>query len=213
MAKLINLIGKKFGKLIVIKKTDKNKWGNYYWLCKCDCGKEKIIRGNNLKSGVTKSCGCLNIEKIIERFTTHGQAKTKTYKSWADMIQRCTNPKHKRYKDYGSRGITVCKRWQNSFVDFLEDMGESPEGCSIDRINNNKGYKKSNCKWSTRKEQMRNKRSNHLETYNGKIQCIAEWSEEVGISYDTLWKRIFRYGWSIEKALTTPVQKRRRQKK
>lgn len=127
------------------------------------------------------------------------------------MIQRCTNPNDKRYKNYGGRGITVCKRWRNSFEKFLEDMGEPPtKEHSIDRINNNGNYCKSNCRWVTRKEQNRNKRNNRLITYKGKTQCLIEWAEEYNINYDTLWCRIYKYGWPIEKALTTPVKKRRK---
>ncbi len=199
-----NLVGKKFGRLTVLRFVDKNQWGNYRWLCRCGCGKEKIILGYNLIRGSTKSCGCLH--------TKHGNAKnndkTKTYRSWQNMIQRCINPEHKYYKHYGGRGIKVCKRWLK-FPNFLKDMDEHPgKGYSIDRINNNGNYCKSNCRWATRKEQARNKRNNHLETYNGKTQCLIEWSEEYNINYKTLCSRIFKYGWSIKKALTTPVRKK-----
>lgn len=201
---IIDLIGKEFGRLVVVKRMDNDKWGNLRWLCKCNCGKEKNIHGSNLKSGDTKSCGCLYKEKVIK----HGYSKTKTYKSWQCMIERCTNPKRKAYQDYGGRGIMVCTRWLK-FENFLEDMGKRPEGCSIDRINNYKGYKKSNCKWSTRKEQQRNMRNNLYFTYKNKTQLLIEWAEEFNINYRTLYKRIFSYGWSIKKALTTPVRKRR----
>ncbi len=204
MAKPINLIGQKFGRLIVIRRADNDKQGKSRWLCLCDCGKEKIIRGNNLKSGNTKSCGCLKIK--------HGHRKTKTYRSWASMIQRCTNPKNKRYRDYGGRGITVCKRWMK-FENFLADMGEVPEGYQIDRINNNKGYCRSNCRWVTAKTNNRNKRNNLYFTYKNKTQLLIEWVKETKIPYSTLWNRIFRLSWPIEKALTTPIQKRGRQKK
>ena len=207
-----DLVGQKFGRLIVLKKKDKNKSGNYRWLCKCDCGKEKIIRGDNLKSGTTKSCGCLQKEKRMKH-GHHARDKTsKTYHSWQSMIQRCTNPKVHNYHNYGGRGITVCKRWLE-FKNFLTDMGESPgKGYQIDRINNNKGYKKSNCRWVTPKEQARNRRNNHLETYNGKTQLLIEWSEETGIPYRTLLSRLNR-GWSIEKALTTPMGKQDKKRK
>ena len=208
-----NLIGQKFGRLLVIKKMDNNKWGSCRWLCVCDCGKEKIIRDSHLKSGHTKSCGCLHKEKLIKRLTKHGHNTrikiSKTYNSWLSMIQRCTNPKNKNYKHYGDRGIKVCNRWLK-FENFLTDMGEHPgKGYSIDRINNNGNYCKSNCRWATEKEQHRNKRDNHLETYKGKTQCLREWSEEFGINYYVLWSRLNR-GWSIEKALITPVRKYRK---
>ena len=206
-----NLIGKKFERLTVIQRGGNNRWGNSRWLCRCECGNEKIILGKNLKSGHTKSCGCLHIEKTIERSITHGHTTkrniSKTYQAWHDMISRCTNPNNKRYQDYGGRGIKVCKRWLK-FENFLEDMGEVPEGCQIDRIDNNKGYDKSNCKWSTRKEQQRNMRNNLYFTYKNKTQLLIGWAEQFNINYQTLYSRIFILGWSIEKALTTPVRKR-----
>ena len=206
-----NLIGKNFGRLSVIKRMNDDKNRNSRWLCKCDCGKEKIIYGCSLKSGNTKSCGCLHKEKTSIANTTHGHSKkreeSKTYTAWKSMIKRCTNPKDKYYYCYGGRGITVCKRWRK-FVNFLEDMGEAPEGYQIDRIDNNGNYCKSNCRWVTLKEQARNKRNNHLETYDGKTQCLAVWAEEYQIPYGTLLARINRLGWSIEKALTTPTRRK-----
>lgn len=205
MGRFIDLTEQRFDRLIVIKQASKDKWRNILWSCLCDCGQEKIIRGSHLKSGATKSCGCLHEEKI----TKHGHNKTKTYCSWAHVIQRCTNPKTENYDDYGGRGITVCRRWLK-FNNFLKDMGESPEGYSIDRIDNNKGYKKSNCRWATRKQQTRNMRNNLYFTYKNKTQLLIELAEEYNINYRTLHNRIFRLGWSIEKALTTPVKKRKK---
>lgn len=201
MSKGINIAGQKFGKLIAIRQAGKNKWKQYLWLCKCDCGKATIVLDYNLNSGHTQSCGCLRIK--------HGHSQNdKTYKSWCDIIQRCTNTNNKRWKDYGGRGITVCERWKNSFERFLKDMGESPGlGYSLDRIKNKLGYYKENCRWATSKQQNRNSRNNHLETYNGKTQCVAAWAEEYNIPYKTLWARLYIYNWPIEKALTTPIRK------
>lgn len=131
---------------------------------------------------------------------------TRTYRSWNDMIQRCTNPNNNRWKYYGGSGITVCKRWVNSFENFLEDMGECPPGLTIERIKNKLGYYKENCCWATKKEQMRNTRRNHLITFNNKTQTMIEWSEETRIPYDTIRYRL-NQGWSIEKTLTTSVRK------
>lgn len=208
MPQFIDLTGQKFGRLTVLKRMDSNQRGYCRWLCKCICGKEKIICSNDLKSGNTKSCGCLFLEG---NRTQHGHLKndivSKTYNSWLSMIQRCTNPNKKAYKYYGGRGIKVCKRWKNSFENFLEDMGEPPtQEHSIDRIDNNKGYNKSNCRWATKKQQMRNTRRNHFETHDGKTLCLSEWAEELNINYSTLSSRIFILGWPIEKALTTPVK-------
>ncbi len=213
MSKFIDLTGKRFGRLIVLRYVDKDKWRDSRWLCLCGCGNEKIILGNNLKRGAIKSCGCLSIEKLIKRSTKHGHSRrkqhSKTYTAWSHMISRCTNPNDINYHNYGGRGITVCKRWRK-FENFLEDMGEPPSAKhSIDRIDNNGNYCKSNCRWATDTEQQRNTRRNHSVTYNGKTQCIAAWAEEYGINDGTLRSRL-RLGWSIEKALTTPVKKRRK---
>jgi hypothetical protein len=202
---MIDLVGQKIGKLIVIKQTGKNKGGNYKWLCLCDCGKETVIRGGDLRNGHTKSCGCLKIEKITIHGCSIKSKKFGTYTSWEGMNQRCNNPNHKYYFYYGGRGIKICKRWRK-FPNFLKDMGERPIRYQIDRIDNNGNYCKSNCRWVTRKQQARNKRNNHLIFYGGKTQCISAWSEEMGISEDVLRNR-FERGWLIERALITPVQK------
>lgn len=212
MPKFIDLTGQKFGRLIVVKRMDNDKWGKIYWLCECHCRSKKVIRGNHLRSGKTKSCGCLLKEGS---HTTHGHykngKKSNTYHSWTNMIQRCTNPNNKAYHYYGDRGITVCKRWRNSFENFLGDMGEVSEGYQIDRVDNNGNYCKSNCRWVTSKINNRNRRDNYLETYNGKTQCLVEWSEEFGINYHTLRWRL-DHGWSIGKAFTTPVRKYNKKK-
>lgn len=205
MSKFIDLTGERFGRLVVLRYVGKNHRGRIQWLCECDCGNEKTIVGHRLKSSDTKSCGCLRMEQL----TKHGHSvrgkESKTYKSWENMIQRCTNPKNKRYQDYGGRGITVCKGWFK-FENFLKDMGEAPEEHQIDRIDNNKGYCKSNCRWVTRKEQQRNTRNNHLITFNDKTQCVAAWAEEFNIHERTLNSRLCR-GLSVKEALTTPIKK------
>lgn len=208
MPRFIDISGKRFGRLVVIEQSIENRWGNCCWLCLCDCGKEKTIRSDHLRRGKALSCGCLCIEKTINRNIDrikHGLSNDRMYHIWADIVQRCTNANHKNYKYYGGRGIAVCKRWLK-FENFNEDMGEGWEfGLTIERANNNKGYNKFNCKWVTPKEQARNRRNNHLETYKGKTQCVAAWAEAVGIKSCTLLMRL-RRGWSIEKALTTPVR-------
>jgi hypothetical protein len=207
---MLNLIGQKFGRLIVIQRMNNDKHKKTQWLCKCNCGKETIIIGSHLKSENTRGCGCLKKEMITQRSTIHGHAKSNKksyiYKTWIHMIQRCTNPNDKKYPIYGNRGITICKRWMK-FLNFLKDMSEPPTNKhSIDRINNNGNYCKSNCRWATRKEQARNTRKNRLISFNGKIQCMSAWAEELYIDKSTLWSRL-NSGWSIEKALTTPIKK------
>lgn len=136
---------------------------------------------------------------------------TKIFRIWAEMKSRCLNKNRKDYKNYGNRGIKICDEWMK-FENFYEDMGNYPKGKSIDRIDNNKGYCKKNCKWSTRIEQNNNKRTNHLLTYQGKTMNITQWSKYLNISRGVLNARIFRYNWSIEKVLSTPVRKFKKSK-
>lgn len=138
----------------------------------------------------------------------HGHAcrgqESRTHRVWRLLKDRCLNENHPRFKDYGGRGITVCSRWL-SFENFLEDMGECPEGMTLDRENNDEGYEPGNCRWATTKVQGRNKSNNRLLTYDGRTQCLVDWAEEFGIKTKTLISRLDRQGLSIEKALTTKV--------
>ena len=127
------------------------------------------------------------------------KGKSPTYITWDKMKTRCNNPNHERYKDYGGKGIKVCVRW-NSFVNFLKDMGERPEGKTLDRIDTTKGYSKSNCRWATIKQQMRNRNNTLMFTYEGKTKPLKEWAEEIGSPYMTLYNRIAR-GWSNPKEI------------
>lgn len=204
MAHAQDFTGQNFGRLTVLKRMVNNRWSHSCWLCRCDCGNEKTILGYNLTNGTTQSCGCLHKERASAAQRTHGYSKSKTYGSWVDMIRRCTQPHNKNYQHYGGRGIKVCKRW-SKFVNFLEDMGEVPMGYQIDRIDNDQGYCKSNCRWATRKQQARNKQYNHLVTYQEKTLCLSEWAEQTGIAKDTIRHRL-KNGWPVEKALTKPVQ-------
>lgn len=202
-----NLIGKKFGKLVPIRYIEK-----YKYLCRCDCDKEIIVTSANLKNGHTKSCGCLLKEKLTKHGHTIKNNRSKTYLSWDNMIQRCTNPNNPEYKDYGGRNppIIVCDRWNpksgGSFKNFLIDVGEIPKGLTFNRINNNKGYNPKNFNIITNKEQQRNKRNNKLITFNGRTQCMSAWAEEYNINTRTLYARLHKLNWPIEKALTTPVR-------
>jgi hypothetical protein len=189
----------------------KSSCGNSMWNCVCDCGNSKTVEGSHLRSGATKSCGCLS--KEFPHNFKHGQSKrgltTQIYKCWVQIMQRCYNPKHKHYKNYGGRGIKVCDRW-HVFENFYVDMGDCPLGLSLDRRDNNGNYELGNCRWATSKEQMNNREYNVWYTHKGETKNITQWARHLGMSVATLCARLNELGWSIEKALTTPVRKWRR---
>lgn len=152
MGTWVDITGKKFGYL-----TAKTYVGGSYWACVCDCGNTANVTMYRMKSGNTTSCGCRKRSVLGISTTKHGMAGTRTHRIWKAMRSRCNNPNTPRHKDYGGRGIRVCKRWEE-FKNFLSDMGECPDGMSIDRIDNDRGYSPSNCKWSTAKQQNSNQR-------------------------------------------------------
>ena len=164
MPKTIDITGQQFGRLTALELVPERKHGGRCWLCKCSCGTLIIARADQLKSGDTRSCGCLYAERSKGLNRRHGQYQTAEYNAWAAMRQRCSNPKNKKYESYGGRGICVCDRWQNSFENFFADMGPRPSSRhSIDRIDNNSGYSPGNCRWTTPDIQAKNQRKRRLQ--------------------------------------------------
>ena len=158
--RMIDLTGQTFGRWVVVKRGPNTPTGQATWNVQCECGTRGNVRSVVLRDGRSQSCGCRKLEILLANSTKHGHAAngiSPTYHSWASMIARCTNPSNKRFAIYGGRGITVCKRWMN-FRNFLADMGERPKGLSIDRIDNNSGYRPGNCRWTTSVTQARNRR-------------------------------------------------------
>ena len=160
-----NVLGERFGSLVVIERVGSNKDRMALWKCICDCGATHVASGINLRRGDVASCGCTQKQRSLEVHTKHNHARkgkvTSTYRSWRDMKQRCNNPNHTRFKDYGGWGIDVCDRWNESFENFLEDMKERPDSLTLERIDNEKGYNPKNCKWATYSEQNRNQRGRY----------------------------------------------------
>lgn len=135
---------------------------------------------------------------------THGASGTPTHTTWKNMLNRCRNPKSDDYTNYGGRGITVCKEWENSFARFLADMGEKPADATIERVNNDLGYSKDNCVWATRAQQTVNRRVNHRLVFNGETLTISQWASKTGLSKSLLYDRINKLKWPVDAALTTP---------
>jgi hypothetical protein len=205
-----DLTGERFGRWLVVEHSHV-KAKNHYWLCRCDCGREKAVGVSGLKTGLSRSCGCLMRELAKTRQLRHGGAagkKSGEYQVWSQMKHRCENPDANGFANYGGRGIKVCERWkgEDGFINFVADMGARPSlSYTLDRFPNNDGdYEPGNCRWATSKEQSRNKRSNHLLTYDGETRCLTEWSEITGIFLGTLAMRV-RLGWDAESIVNTPV--------
>ena len=201
--------GERFGRLVILEEINEeisgaNKFRKF--ACECDCGGRKEVRLNSLRIGATKSCGCLNAEESTKRGTTHGRSKTKIYDIWATMLQRCFYKNSKSYKNYGGRGIKVCKNWLK-FENFYNDMGDRPEGRSLDRIDNNGNYEYKNCRWATKKEQDDNKRTTIFVSINKVKISFNDLVEFFGLTRGSLHNRIFIRNWDLGKALTTKIKK------
>lgn len=210
-----SLIGLRFGRFIVIADAPRgfqtsNKRKKpvpvAYSVCRCDCGKERIVRSCELRYGHSKSCGCLRRELD----TKHGLSHSPTWVVWTQMKTRCMTSTNPAYKHYGGRGIKVCERWMD-FRYFLEDMGIRPNGLTLDRINNNGPYTKDNCRWATMETQAGNRRSSRAFVIRGVAGCLTALARHFGINGCTVEMRL-KHGWDEERAFTEPTHNWTRRK-
>ena len=207
LRKYNSLVGTKFNNLTILGIHSKDNAGHYKLICKCDCGNIKNIRADRVINGVTKTCGCknLNYDCNLNGLSRKFPA---LYSCWNTIRHRCYNPKNEKYKYYGARGIAICEEWRKSFKPFFEwaMANNYRKGLSIDRIDVNGNYEPSNCRWVNNLVQARNKTNNKMVTYNGITKCLVQWCEDLNTPYNTIRARI-RLGWDIAKAFETPVNK------
>lgn len=205
----LDLTGMTFGQLTVISRRGANARGEILWNCLCAaCGRKNNVRANSLKNGSATSCGCGQLKAV----TTHGMTGTPTFRSWGSMKQRCLNPKAPDFYRYGARGIKISPEWVDSFENFLADMGKRPPGKSLDRIDVNGDYVLSNCRWATKRQQYLNKRNTRYVEYHGKQYVLYDLAEKFNVKPAVLISRLGS-GWSVEKALSTPLMPGRGRKK
>lgn len=196
MAKAINIAGQRFGRLTVIERVESPR-AQAQWRCVCDCGKETVVRSQDLRNGHTKSCGCYGLEVSVSHtpsFSTHKESRSRLYRVWIGMKGRCNNCKNKAYSYYGGRGIKVCQDWDESYALFRDWALANgyQENLTIDRIDVNGNYCPENCRWVSMKVQMNNTRVNRRITLNGETKTMAEWSESTGLSYETIRNRTIK---------------------
>ena len=213
MAKVINLTGRRFGRLTAIERVASPK-AQAQWRCVCDCGKETVVRSQDLRNGHTKSCGCYGLEVSASHtpsFSTHKESKFRLYRVWIGLKGRCNNCKNKDYSYYGGRGIKVCPEWDKSYEKFRDwALADGyRDDLTIDRIDVNGNYCPENCRWVDMKTQMNNTRANRRITQNGETRTMAEWAERTGIAYDTIRYRAIK-GRTAEDVLRMPKARRER---
>jgi len=201
MPRKIEMIGTKFYRLKVVEEVGIDKRGEKLWRCICECGGETIALGYNLRCGNSKSCGCFNIDRIIERSKQHGMSKTRIYKIWVGVRKRCNTPSTKSYKLYGGAGVRMCGRWDD-FDNFYEDMKEGyADNLTLDRYPNKKGnYEPGNCRWATPKQQQNNRTNNKIIYLDGISQTLSQWAELSGTGSSCIAWRL-KKGWTIKEAI------------
>lgn len=191
-----NMIGKKFGRLIVLKECNERSGNEKLYKCQCECGNITYVRGSPLRNGHTKSCGCLRKSVI------HGKSNDRLYNIYCNMVARCYDKKHISYLWYGYKGIKVYREWLDNRTTFFEWAINNgyKDNLTIDRIDVNGNYEPNNCRWITNKEQQNNRTNNIRLTYNGKTQTISQWADELCINRKTISTRYYR-GWSMKECL------------
>ena len=205
-----DLTGRRFGRLTVIKRMDNYRAESGYqyamWLCQCDCGNTKVIKAKSLLSGVSNSCGCLAKELASERMIKHGGYGTSLYNIWNSMRQRCNNPNNNAYHNYGARGISICKEWDDfnafrkwAYANGYDDNASKSE-MTLDRIDVNKGYYPENCRWANIKQQSNNRRDTIRIEFDGQVHTLSEWAEITDKKYCTLYAR-YKRGWNPQRIL------------
>jgi hypothetical protein len=200
------VIGQRYGRLVVLGSEMRERAGTdpaMHWKCACDCGNIRYHTANRLRE--RKSCGCA---VHLNRPKTHGLTigdQNRAYRAWSKMMSRCYNPKDQSYGRYGGAGIVVSDEW-HSVVRFHADMGTPDAEQTLDRIKNNLGYSKQNCRWADRITQANNKKTTKLVIYHGAEYAVRELARKLGIDGKTLWTRLFRRGWEVDRAVSTPVQ-------
>lgn len=206
MSKFIDLTGNRYGKIVVLERAE-NRGKKTMWKCICDCGNYTITGASELRSGTTKSCGCLKFES---RNSTHGLRKTRLYGIWCKMKDRCLREKNPAYKWYGGRGITICKEWLDDFTNFYNWSMQNfyDDNLSIDRIDVNGNYEPDNCRWIPLEEQALNTRNTKFLTYKGETKTVSEWCEITGIKKTTMLNRI-RLGFTPEECIELPIHIKR----
>lgn len=197
MSERLDVTGERYGKLVAIRRVGTVKKGSSLWEFQCDCGNLHQTGLGNVRHNGTTSCGCHKTRR-------HNLSRSPEYNAWSNMIKRCTNPTVSCFRYYGGRGISVCKRWMDSFDDFLSDMGKRPEGYSLDRIDSNGNYCPENCRWSTKVQQVNNRRNNLWMEHEGKRLTMAQWAREKGMSVGMIRHRVLILGMSHADALTSP---------